>query len=446
MNENNIIGRILPLGNYSFFLEIYIAMFIILVHSKKRRLFPVRALLGFLIGIPFYFLPMITLWKFNYSYTIIVLSCLVIGLFLYKEKTFVSFFAAIAAWGLQHIAWNLLGILYDLIPDVDMLSNALLITILVLVFAFVYFIAFFIFFHFKIVIQYKKNQLFSFLIAFFMILTTMFLSQSVKTWDITIRLYTTISALLSLLIMIGYPYFSNLIIKEKELSDEKNNLEKMLELQASQQQLSKQATDILNLKFHDMKNQLLLMKNVNETERKKISDELEKSIDVYTDIARTGNEAMDIVVTQKALLCSNEHIRFTYILSGECLSFMNKSDITSLFGNILDNAIEAAKEEKGDFRLIKLKTYSQNGLVLIQEENYCHRKVSFHQNGLPISNKKDNINHGYGTKSILYIVEKYQGQISIRQEDNIYFLNIAIPVSVDARLQNMSEKQAKRVK
>ena len=78
--------------------------------------------------------------------------------------------------------------------------------------------------------------------------------------------------------------------------------------------------------------------------------------------------------------------------------------------------------------MIKLKTYSQNGLILIQEENYCHKDIKFNQNGLPISIKNDQINHGYGSKSIKYIVEKYKGQLSLKQEGNIFNISIVIPI------------------
>lgn len=428
MNENGIISRILPLGSYSFFLEIYFAMLILLFNSKKRKHFILYVIAEVILGIGFYFLPYFTVGFLNFNYITIVLSCFILSVIPFKESPFVLFFASFAGWGLQHISWNIAGVIYDLIPNVRNLSDIVLNLILAATYIFFYVIAFLFIWKSKIKLQYSKNHLVSFLLSLIMLSATMLLSQAVETWTIVIRLYTTLVALLSLLIMYGYPHLSNLISKEKELQNEKTNLEKMLELQANQQKLSKQATDTLNLKFHDMKNQLLLMKNVNEEERNKISNELEKSIDVYTNIARTGNEAMDIVVTQKSLLCTSDNIRFTYILSGECVSFMNKSDITSLYGNILDNAIEAVKNEKGDFRLIKLKTFTQNGLVLIQEENYCHSAISFNESGLPISKKKDSINHGYGSKSIRYIVEKYHGQLKMRQEENIYYLDIAIPV------------------
>ncbi len=427
MNENGIVSRIIPLHQYSFFIEIFFAMLIILFFAKKRRFFPLRVVGSLLVAFPLYYLPSLNLLNFNYSYFLVLTFCFVVGLFLYDEKIFPVLFSCIAAWGIQHIGWNVLGITYDFIPNVASLSDAVLIIIYYVIYAVVYAIGFLIIHQLKIKISFKKNQIFSFLLAAIMIITTMYLSQAIVTWSIPIRLYTILVALLSLIIMFGYPYLSDLILKEKELSDEKYTLEMLLDLQAKQQKLSKEATDILNIKFHDMKHQLLMMKNMDENERNRTSDEIEKSIDIYTDIARTGNEAMDIVITQKSLICTSNEIRFTYILSGECLSFMNKSDITSLYGNILDNAIEATKKEMGEYKIIKLKTYLQNGLVLIQEENYCHHKIKFGKDGLPISKKNDNINHGYGSKSIRYIVEKYHGQMKIQHKDDIYYLSIAIP-------------------
>jgi signal transduction histidine kinase len=427
MNENNIVNRIIPLKQYSFFIEIFFAMLIILFFAKKRKLFPLRVILALCIGFPFYYLPSLNSLSFNYSYDIVILVCFVFGLLLYDEKIFPILFSCIGAWGIQHITWNILGIAYDLIPDVAALSDAVLITIYYVVFITIYLLALLVIYKLKVRISFKKNQIFSFILAAIMIITTMYLSQAITTWSIPIRLYTILVALLSLIIMVGYPYLSDLILKEKELHDEKTMLEQMLDLQAEQQKLSKEATDILNIKFHDMKHQLLMMRNMDEDERNRTSDEIEKSIDIYTDIARTGNEAMDIVITQKSLICTSNNIRFTYILSGECITFMNKSDITSLYGNIIDNAIEATKKEEGEYRLIKLKTYRQNGLILIQEENYCHTKIRFGKDGLPLSTKKDKVNHGYGSKSIRYIVEKYHGQMKIDHENDIYHLSIIIP-------------------
>ncbi len=437
MNENNLIGRILFLGNYSFFLEIFFALIILLIHGKKRKYFPLFLFIVLIGGFPFYFLPEMNFLSFDYSYLLIFLFVFLCGLLLYKEKIFTLFFSCMAAWGVQHISWNLLGILYDLLPNVSSYSDSLLRLIYFLCFLSVYAFSLILFLKLNLKISYNKHDKFSFLLSMIILISTIYLSQSITTWSIPIRIYTMLVAFLSLIIMIIYPYLSSLRIKEKELSDEKENLERMVSLQAKQQALSKEATDLLNMKFHDMKHQLLLMRSMDENKRDETTKEIEKSIDLYTDIARTGNDALDIVITQKSLLCTSKDIRFTYILSGECLFFMNKSDLTSLFGNILDNAIEAASKEEGEYRIIKLKAYQQNAMVLIQEENYAHQKVSFDKSGLPVSTKGDPNYHGFGSKSISYITEKYHGHIHFTQQDDVFSLSIMLPIQEKA--PNVSE-------
>ena len=427
MNENGLIQQIIILGGYGFYIELFFAMIVILSRAYKRKYFLLRALICLLVGFPCYYLPALRLGGFDYKYLLIMVLQFFAGLFLYKEKPFPILFSVVGCWALQHVAWNLLGILYDLIPNVTLMPQIGILAIYYSVFLIVYFAAFYLIYMLKIKITYSKRQLLSFLFATIIILTTMFLSQKIGQWSIPTRMYSLLVAFLSLIILIGYPYLSDLVIKERNLANEKINLERMLTLQAEQQQLSKETTDILNMKFHDMKNQIIAMKNMNEEDRIENALELEKSIDIYSDIAKTGNEAVDIVITQKSLLCTSKGIRFTYILDGKALSFMAKSDITSLFGNIIDNAIEGCEKEEGEYRLIKLRMFVQNSLVFIQQENYFHGDIAFDKNGLPLSSKGDFINHGYGTKSIRYIVEKYHGQMSMNHQDDIFSLSLVLP-------------------
>lgn len=428
MNESGIISKVILLGQYSFFLELFFALLILLHRSKKRKYFWLRAIGCIAVSFPTFYMPMLYLGSFNYTFLIIMILVFLSSIFLYQESIPTLFFSTIASWGIQHCYWNLMSVVFDLVPGVSSWSK-LQIQLVDIPGIIVIYLFFFLAFHkLKIRPEFRKEQVFSFAFATIMMLATMSLSQSIKQWNIAIRFYSFFLALLSLIIMIGYPYLVNLIVKERNLANEKKNLENMLALQAEQQQLSKQTTDVLNMKFHDMKNQLLSMKSMDEKNRIKTADEIEKSIDIYSDIARTGNEAMDIVITQKSLLCSSKKIRFTYILDGSACRFMSSTDITSLYGNIIDNAIEACEKEEGDFRLIKLKTCRQDGFLLIQEENYCHNPVSFGKDGLPLSNKADRNLHGFGTKSIRYIVEKYSGQLNLRQEDGVFYLSLLIPV------------------
>ena len=428
MNESGIIQVVIILRQAGFFLERFFGRAIILLFSKKRKLFPVRFLCSLLVAVPCYFLPAIRLGNYNYNYRVSCLFVFLCGIFLYQEKLALIFYGTITGWGIQHIAWNRLSVVFDLIPNVSSYPSSQILSLYYCGFIFFYGRFFLFFYLMHIQFRYSKQHFVSFLFATFRLLITRFLAQSVKKWNIPLRIYTSLVAFLSLVIRVAYPYFSGLIEKENVLINEKKNLERMLSLQAKQQELSKETIDVINRKFHDRKNQLLSIEHGKGEDSKQLAKEREKDIDIYKDIARTGNEAVDIIITQKSLLCSSKGIRFTYILDGKALSFRSRNDIVSLYGNIIDNAIEACESETGDYRLIKLRTYQQNSFVVIQEENYCHKLISFNKDGLPISSKKDSINHGYGTKSISYIIHNYKGQLERKQDGDVFSLSILLPI------------------
>ena len=107
---------------------------------------------------------------------------------------------------------------------------------------------------------------------------------------------------------------------------------------------------------------------------------------------------------------------------------MNDMEISSLFGNMLDNAIENVEKQKDhDKRLIRLYVDQEKGFLRIRMENYCDEKVKF-RNGMPVTTKHDRYLHGYGMKSIQKTVQKYNGSVVASQENNWFMLRILIPI------------------
>lgn len=88
---------------------------------------------------------------------------------------------------------------------------------------------------------------------------------------------------------------------------------------------------------------------------------------------------------------------------------MQPSHIFSLFGNAMENAIEAlckiANEEQ---RIIFLNVKTQLGMVVIHVENYYQGELDF-ADGLPRTTKGDEYYHGFGVRSIQMVAEKIQG-------------------------------------
>ncbi len=420
------------LKQYGFFLQLLFPFLIFMINGNKRKHFLFRLFGVITITSSLYFLPSLIINVFDYVYIIsdIILFCL--SFFLYDEKPFVLFFTAIASFGLQHIIWNNFFLLYENIPNMKSLNDFALNAIFIANLIISYILVFILIFKTKLKINYRPKEWFSFILSLVILMIVIFLAQLIplvqEKWNFVNRLYANLAVLLCLIIQFGYPYLYDIIIKERKLVEEKKILEKMLVVQASQQKLGKETTDILNLKIHDMKNQLSVIKTLHGQTRIDSITELENSIDVYSSIAKTGNEALDIVLTQKGLICSSKNIKFTYIIDGKSFSFMKPTDITSLFGNILDNAIESTSDEDNDYKLIKLSCETKKDFLQIQETNYCHKDLKF-KNGLPITTKEDKTSHGYGMKSISYIIEKYQGQIKVILENNIFHLYILIPLA-----------------
>lgn len=165
-------------------------------------------------------------------------------------------------------------------------------------------------------------------------------------------------------------------------------------------------------------------------EKEEYLTELENDIMIYDTALQTGNRALDIVLMEKALFCKNHQINWTCMADGRKLESMKVEDIYAIFGNALDNSIRAVMELKDVMkRVISVKIISQNSILVIQIQNYYQGELAF-ENGLPVTTKKNKREHGYGMKSIQHVAEKYNGTITVKADNNIFILQILIPVEL----------------
>ena len=223
-------------------------------------------------------------------------------------------------------------------------------------------------------------------------------------------------------------YAYHIQVKEVQIRFEKDALHNIMEMQYKNYQLSKENIDMVNQKYHDLKHQINILKTQSYT-GKSISylEKMEREIRVYETQNKTGNQILDAVLTNKAMICQNKEIELKFIVDGEALSFMDDMDVSALFGNMLDNAIESAeKQQEKQKRLIWLYVTREKQFVRIRTENYCDEKIHF-KNGMPVTMKKDRRLHGYGMKSIKSTVEKYHGSVVAAQENNWFELKILLP-------------------
>ena len=108
-------------------------------------------------------------------------------------------------------------------------------------------------------------------------------------------------------------------------------------------------------------------------------------------------------------------------------------DISALFGNALDNAIEGVEKVKNsNEKLIHLVVEKKKGFTSIFVENRYEGHIKFRHN-LPVTNKQNTNIHGFGIKSMKNITEKYGGSIGAEAEDGWFKLQILIPYQEEKR-------------
>ena len=219
--------------------------------------------------------------------------------------------------------------------------------------------------------------------------------------------------------------------QKRYLANEMEAINEILSRQYHQYEISRNNIEVLNQKYHDLKHQILAIRQEKDVDKKEhYLLEMEKRIKMYESEFKTGNHVLDTMLTTKSMYCTMNNINFTCMADGTLLEFMDIMDICSIFGNALDNAIESAEKQTDiEKRLIKTTVYAKNQFIMIRFENYSE-EMPVLESGLPHTTKKDNIYHGFGLKSIHMITQKYGGTMTIKTENNWFILRILIPMPV----------------
>lgn len=412
---------------------------------KKRKHFALRAVLSILgcLLISFLFPIFILSPAFNAFY----MSFMFLFLFgvsltalkiCYNESIYSIIFCSIVSYTSQHFAYevyNYTATMLSLTSSFNMYAPQSTYNFNIFAFglyAFIYSVVYWFVWAFidhKIRIQtdFKIDNVRLLLITLLIIIVDVVLNAVVtysnqnsnKAITTVIFLYSILSCVLSLIVL-----FYTLDKKHSEI--EIATINNMLEQDKIMFQTSKDNIEQINIKCHDLKHQI---RNLNAKEGfidQQALKEIENAVQIYDTSIKTGCDPLDIVLAEKSMYCRTHSIQINVMADGKCLNFMSNSDLYSLFGNALSNAIEALDGiEDKDKKIIKVNISDICSLVRIHIENYCDKQLEFVDN-LPQTTKKDKSNHGFGVRSIQLIAEKYDGGLSMSLKDNIFSLDIVI--------------------
>ena len=195
-----------------------------------------------------------------------------------------------------------------------------------------------------------------------------------------------------------------------------------------QQEMMENNINFINMKCHDLRKELRRLK----AKKGELTDEdfclLEESLNFYDSSVKTGNVNIDALIQDKLIYCNSVGIEFTSLVDGDAFKDMASSDVYFLLTNIIDNAIEATEAiQEKEHRVISLTASRKHGMLMIEETNYYRGELVFNNDGSIKTTKQENKKyHGFGTKSIAYIVKKYNGTMDYETKDGIFRLKIAM--------------------
>lgn len=221
-------------------------------------------------------------------------------------------------------------------------------------------------------------------------------------------------------------FYQYTIYQTLGLERENETVRLLLTQSSKQYQIAKQNMEQVNIKCHDLRHQIRLFRGAGRIDES-VLKEMEQAVDAYDTTVKTGNPALDVLLTEKNQICRSKQIGFTCMADGKGLAYMEPADLYALFGNALENAIEATEQLTDPAqKQIVLTVRPVEGFCSVHLQNYTKEPLRL-ENGLPVTSKQDRLNHGFGTRSMQLLVEKYGGELTFQQEADVVNIYMLLP-------------------
>ena len=219
------------------------------------------------------------------------------------------------------------------------------------------------------------------------------------------------------------------MVYRAKLSVDVATLSVLMENERRQYEISSDLIDAINQKCHDIRQSIRSYESAGSPVTDALLADIAQEVNIYDSIAQSDSKPLDVILTEKGFVCEQEGIAFTCIADGAATSFMAPADVYSLFGNALDNAIEAVRKvDDPAKRVISLDVRTAHDMLLVHVENYYTGELNLVDGEIQTS-KDDAANHGFGIKSMQRVTENYGGSLVTFAGDEIFSVNIAIPIA-----------------
>ena len=203
-----------------------------------------------------------------------------------------------------------------------------------------------------------------------------------------------------------------------------------LDMQYKYYLMVKESQEKMKQVYHDMNNHMeniRSLKNSSEDVNEYI-DNIEDEVKNNKNIYNTGNALLDIILYEKSKDCIKNNIYFNVGIDFSKCEFIDMIDISSIFSNLIDNAIEACNkiDDNNIEKYITIKGIFIKSYYVVRCENSKTNKVIIKNNKI-LTSKKDKFLHGIGLDSIKSSIKKYNGELKIKNSEFKFITSIHIP-------------------
>ena len=224
---------------------------------------------------------------------------------------------------------------------------------------------------------------------------------------------------------------AGLLYEQRLKSQERDRLQevKIQMLEKNYQQAVQQYKEKATL-LHDEKHHMRVIQEMlkrGEADAAKIyADDVSDSLQKSERRIWSGNQMIDLILNMKYAEMKQEGIILEASFSGMEELKLSEKEISILFFNLLDNAIEANKKiSENQKKWVQLKGEKKGSQFFLQIENPYAGNIVW-SNGLPVSTKKEKDLHGFGLESVKAMAEERQGVMELEDKDGKFCVSLLL--------------------
>lgn len=237
-----------------------------------------------------------------------------------------------------------------------------------------------------------------------------------------------------LMVIVGSTVFANMsLLYFIKFWDERSHYKMQIEMMEQQEKLQYENCEIQREKYkeavailHDVDKHMKIIEGLYQEELEQealnYTNKIREILRPLVPFAYTDNPVLNSLLSDKKRMADKNGIVFKIEIDGADINFMNPIHITSLFGNLIDNAIAASKEcDKEKYIGLFMKEY--NEMVSIRIENTVAKPVPIKNGKIENARSKGT---GIGLQNIQKCVEAYVGSMIYKYQEHMLLCDIVL--------------------